>query len=142
MANKVDAVDIVKVIIISFAPAVASFLGAAVGSHAIDEVLHAATPREALEKFAVLNAIWVLIPAPQIAIAAFAMNVRIRSGLARRIAPWLLGAGFVASWFSISSYSYFLSFLKEGWRGMTALIYFMPMLTTYAVAANSLFLED
>ncbi len=142
MTNKVDVVDVVKVIIISFVPAAASFLGAAVGSYAIDEVLHAATPQEALKKFVMLNVVWALIPIPHAAVAIFAMNVRIRSKLARRIAPWLLGAGFVASWFSIPHYSYFLSFLKEGWRGLTALIYFLPMLTAYVVAANSLFLED
>jgi hypothetical protein len=136
-----DGLDIIKVVFIAFAPPIVSFILAIAGNHTIDELLRATTIQEVVEKFAMLNFIWILIPISPIPATAVAVRVRIRSRLAKFIAPWLLAVGFVISLYSIT-YAYFLSFLKEGWREMTLFTYFMSTITTYVVALNSVFLND
>jgi hypothetical protein len=141
MVNEVDVLDVVKIIITAFALPITSFLLATAGNHTIDELLRATTMQEAARKFAMLNFIWIQIMASPMPALAIAMQVRIRSRLAKFIAPWLLAAGFAASLYSIAQ-AHFLSFLKEGWREMTLFIYFMSVITTYIAALHSVFLND
>jgi hypothetical protein len=86
--------------------------------------------------------IWLLVPALQVGVASSAMRLSIYSRWAKRIAPWLLAAGFAASLISIPFYDPFLSAFKEGWRQLTAFITFTPMISTYAITANRLILDD
>jgi hypothetical protein len=145
MVKKVDVIDVVKLIIISIVPPVGLFLGAAMANHTLDEIFHAATPQEAVDKVVLLYYIWALIPTPQIVIAYFAIRFakhgEICSRLARRIAPWLLGAGFVASFLSIPLYDRFLSYVSDGWREATVFTYFTPMILTYSAMFGHLILR-
>jgi hypothetical protein len=133
-----DALDIVKVVFVSFAPPAVSFGGAVAGAYAVDRLIHAATPRETLDWLVTVIVIWLLIPTLQFAVASSAMRISIYSRRAMRLAPWLLAAGFVASLISIQFYGPFLNAFKEGWREMTVFITFTPMLLTYITATNRL----
>ena len=137
----VDVLDILKLVFVAFAPPITSFLGAVVVTNAAEEAIHATTPQELLDKLIWFVIIWLLIPGLQITVASFAMRFNIYSRLARRLAPWLLGVGFVASLISITSYAHFLSLLNEEWRGITQFTYFIPMLLTYMMAINCLLLD-
>jgi len=141
MATKID-VNVVKLIIISIVPPLGLLLGAVIANGFIDEIFHAATQQEALNKVVLLCYVWALIPAPQVAVAYFAIRDAkhggIRNALVRRIAPWLLGTGFVASLLSIPLYGRFLSLLSDGWREATAFTYFTPIFLTYGTMFVSL----
>jgi hypothetical protein len=138
MATTTDWSDIIKVVFIAFAPSVVSFFGAIAVTNAAEEAIHAATPQEALDRFIWFVIIWLLIPGLQFIMASLAMGLSIHSRLAMRLAPWLLGVGFIASLTSIASYAHFLSLLNEKWRGITQFTYFTPLLLTYLIAANQL----
>ena len=141
-SQDVDELDVVKVVFVAFAPPAVSFFGAVAGAYAVDSLIHAATPQEALDRLAVLHIIWLLIPMLQVTVASSAMRISIHSRRAKRLAPWLLAAGFVASLISIPFHDPFLNALKEGWRQFTAFAFFAPMISTYIVATNRLIVDD
>jgi Na+/H+ antiporter NhaC len=146
MSCKVDALDVLPLVFVALAPPLIAFFGAAAVTGAAEEVINAASNavdnmkarQELVKKFIWFVFIWLLIPALQLAVTSAAMSISIYSGLAKRLAPWLLAAGFAASLASIMSYDRFFSMLNEGWREMTQFIYIMPMFLTYVIAASRL----
>ena len=133
-----DALDIAKIAFVAFAPPAISFLGAVAGAYAVDRLIHAATPHEALEWLATVIVIWLLIPTLHAAVANSAMRLAIYSRRAKRIALRLLAVGFAASLISILFCVAFLNALREGWREMTMFATFTLMPLTYMVAASRL----
>jgi hypothetical protein len=149
MVREIVVKDAVKLIIITIVPPVASFIGAALANSIIDDVFRMAAfaqtgkaPRELVDKAVLLYYIWALIPMPQVAVCGFTIwtvkNGGIHSMQVRRIAPWLIAAGFFASLASIPLYGNLLSLLNPGWRELTVIAYFVPMLLTYVNALNLL----
>jgi len=133
MVTKID-VNVVKLVIVSVVPPLGLLLGAVIANGLIDGILHAATQQEALDKLVALYYVWALIPTPQVAVAYYAVFKRggiCSSTSARRIAPWLLGAGFAASLLTIPLYGRLLSLLNNGWREATIFTYFMPIILIY-----------
>jgi hypothetical protein len=139
MADEANGLDVFLLIFAAFAPPVIYFFGAAAAANAAEEVIYAAAHREHIvEKLIWFMLVWLLIPALQLAVASAAARISIYSRLARRLAPWVLAAGFAASLISIMSYDRFFSMLSEGWKELTQLVYAMPMFPTY----SRLFLES
>jgi len=141
VANEVDTSDVLLLIFVAFAPPLISFLGALVVTNAAEEVMHATTPQELIERFLWFVFIWLLIPILQLAVASAAARISIHSALARGLAPWVLVAGFTASLISIMFYDHFFSMLTEGWREMTQFTYIVPMFLTYTITIGRLLFD-
>jgi hypothetical protein len=143
MVTEIDVKKVTKLVIVSVVPPLGLLLGAVIADGLIDGILNAATQQEAFGKLVALYYTWALIPTPQVAVAYFAIRDAKRNGIcgsasARRIAPWILGAGFVASLLTIPLYGRLLSLLGDGWREATEFTYFMPIILTYGAMFSQL----
>jgi hypothetical protein len=135
MSGKADVSDVLPLIFVAPAPPLISFFGAAAVANAAEDVIYTANNVAARQEF-VEKFIW--FPALQLAVANAAMRISIYSGLAKRLAPWLLAAGFAALLMSILSYGRFFPMLNEGWGEMTQLLYILSPFPTYLIAAGRL----
>ncbi len=146
MVNWTDVSDVLRLVFVAFAPLFISFFGAAVVTDVAEEVVNAAakaavdaTARQELAKKTVrLISTWSLIQALQLAVFGVAVSINIRSRPARRLAPWLLAGGFIASFASIVLYGRFFSMVNEKWWGIAGFNYIMSIFLTYIYALNRL----
>jgi hypothetical protein len=135
MTDESVGVDVLQLIFIAVAPALITVFGAIYVANAAEAVIHAKTPEEAVENFIWFVIILLLIPGLKYAMASIAMRIHIQSQLAKSLAPWILGAGFIVSLLSIQLYDHFFSLLTEGfWRDMTRFHYTVPVFLTYGIA--------
>jgi len=143
--NKTNALDVFPLVFVAFAPFFISFFGAAVVTNAAEEAVNvagkaatdAAARQELAKKLVRLVSIWFLIQALQFAVASAAMLIKIYSRPARRLAPWLLAGGFVASLMSVALYGHFFSMLEK-WMRITGFTYIMSIFVTYLIALSRL----
>ncbi len=148
--NKANALDVIPLVFVAFAPPLISFFGAAAVANAAEEVVNvagkvatdAAARQELTKKMARLVSTWLQIKALQLAVLAVAVSINIRSRLARRLAPWLLVGGFIASLMSIALYGRFFSMVNERWWGMVVFNYIMLIVVTYLTALSRLLTGD
>jgi len=137
MADEAVGVDILQLVFVAVAPVLITVFGAIYVTDAAEATIHAKTPDEALDKFIWFAVIWLLIPALQYAMAGIAARINIQSEEAKSLAPWILGAGLIASLVSTTLYSHFFSLLTEGfWREVTRFHYIAPIFLTYGIAAG------
>jgi len=124
--------DILQLVFISIAPVLITIFGAIYVTDAAEAAINAT--EKALDKFAWFIIIWLLIPALKYAVAIIAMRISIQSKVAKRLAPWILGAGLTASLVSTTLYNHFFSLLTESWREITQFHYTAPIFLTYGIA--------
>jgi hypothetical protein len=135
MTDEAVGVDILQLVFIATAPVLITIFGAMYATAAAEAAIQAKTPEEALSKFTWFVIIWLLIPVLKYAVASIAMRISMQSEVAKRLAPWILGVGFVASLVSIQLYNHFFSLLTEGfWREVTRFHYTAPIFLTYGIA--------
>ncbi len=142
MADEADVLDVLQIALIAFAPPIISLLGATAVTYAAEEAINAAVrvatgmaaKWEFIEKFVLFELIWLALPFLHFAVASVAMRIRVYSELAKRLAPFLLVIGLIASAASITLYDRFFSMLTEGWREMTQFIYTASPFPTYLIA--------
>jgi len=134
MTDETVGTDILQLVFISIAPVLITIFGAIYVTSAAEAAIHAKTPEEVLDKFTWFVIIWLLIPALKYAMVSTATRISIQSEVARRMAPWILGAGLIVSLVSTTLYSRFFSLLTEGWREITQFHYTAPIFLTYGIA--------
>jgi hypothetical protein len=116
-----DVFDILKVVFISLAPPIISLWGAIAG-----KFIHTA---------GALGWLVAVVSAFQTAVVVYTAWAEVDSKQAKRLAPWLIGIGFIASWISIIPYGSVLSLLSNKWHvQLAALALLVSIFMTCAVA--------
>jgi len=138
-----NSLDVAKVVFAAFTLPLIVYAGALVATYVANEWLSVKTPEELLEKLVLVLTVWLSIPTVKLIFASYVMKVgTLCSEEAKRIAPWLLAAGFAASLYAYTLYSPFFATFKEGWRELTEYVYFVPIPMTYLIASQRLLLDD